>query len=133
VSVVEVPILVDSAIYIDRLRAGEDLPRLLLPQLKRGMLYNCGVVRAEVIRGVKNLRVKTELNDFFNIKPEVPTKARIWQKISELAWTLDRTVGGHRPLTELVIAQCAIHVGAVLVSPDAHFRDIPGLIVRETL
>lgn len=132
-SVVDLPILVDSAIYIDRLRAGEDLPRLLLPHLRRGMLYNCGVVRAEVIRGVKNQRVKTELADFFNIIPEVPMTARMWQQISESAWTLDRTVGGHVPLTDLVIAHCAMHVGAVLISPDGHFQGIPGLTLRGDL
>ena len=82
---------------------------------------------------MKSQRLKNELTAFFNIIPEVPTTAKMWQQISAMAWTLDRTVGGHRPLTDIAIARCAMHVGAVLISPDGHFRDIPGLTVREDL
>ncbi len=127
------PILVDTAIYIDRLRAGQDIRQELMPYLANGMLFNCGIVRGEVIRGFKNTRLKAEMTAFFNIIPEVPTNAKMWQTVAEMAWTLDRSSGGNRPLTDIIIARCAMHVGAVLVSPDKHFRDIPGLKVRETL
>ena len=127
------PILVDTAIYIDRLRAGQDIRQELMPYLANGLLFNCGIVRGEVIRGFKNTRLKAEMTAFFNIIPEVPTNAKMWQTVAEMAWALDRSSGGNRPLTDIIIARCAMHVGAVLVSPDKHFRDIPGLKVRETL
>ncbi len=129
----EEPIIVDSAVYIDRLRAGHDIRQELMPYLANGMLFNCGVVRGEVIRGFKNMRMKAEMTAFFNIIPEVPTNAKMWQLVAEMAWTLDRTSGGHRPLSDIIIARSAMHIGAVLVSPDKHFRDIPGLKLRETL
>ena len=129
----EEPIIVDSAVYIDRLRAGHDIRQELMPYLANGMLFNCGVVRGEVIRGFKNMRMKAEMTAFFNIIPEVPTNAKMWQLVAEMAWTLDRTSGGHRPITDIIIARSAMHIGAVLVSPDKHFRDIPGLKLRETL
>ena len=127
------PIIVDSAVYIDRLRAGIDIRQELMPYLANGMLFNCGVVRGEVIRGFKNARLKAEMTAFFNIVPEVPTNAKMWQLVAEMAWGLDRMSGGHRPLTDIIIARCAMNIGAVLVSPDKHFRDIPGLKLRETL
>ncbi len=127
------PILVDSAVYIDRLRAGHDIRQELMPYLANGMLFNCGVVRGEVIRGFKNMRMKAEMTAFFNIIPEVPTNAKMWQLVAEMAWTLDRTTGGHRPLTDIIIARCAMHLGAVLVSPDKHFEGIPGLKLRKSL
>ena len=127
------PILVDSAIYIDRLRAGADIRQELMPWLANGMLFNCGVVRAEVIRGFKNARLKAEMTAFFNIIPEVPTPAKLWQTVSDMAWALDRSCGGSRPLTDIIIARCAMNVGATLISPDGHFEDIPGLNVRTTL
>lgn len=127
------PILVDSAVYIDRLRAGHDIRQELMPWLANGLLYNCGLVRAEVIRGFKDARLKAEMTSFFDIVPEVPTTARLWQQVAELAWTLDRTLGGHRPLTDIVIARCALQIGAVLISPDVHFDHIPGLKRREKL
>lgn len=126
-------IIVDSAIYIDRLRAGQDIRQELMPYLANGLLFNCGIVRGEVVRGLKNTRLKAEMTAFFNIIPEVPTSAKMWQTVAEMAWTLDRTTGGHRPLTDIIIARCAMHVGAVLVSPDKHFQDIPGLKLRENL
>ncbi len=129
----ENPILVDTAIYIDRLRAGQDIRQELMPYLASGMLYNCGIIRCEVIRGFKNARIKAEMNAFFNIIPEVPANAKLWQTVAEMAWALDRSSGGSRPLTDIIIARCAMNVGAVLVSPDKHFLDIPGLKVRESL
>jgi predicted nucleic acid-binding protein len=127
------PILVDSAIYIDRLRAGHDIRQELMPWLANGLLFNCGIVRGEVIRGFKNARLKAEMNAFFNIVPEVPTTARMWQQIAELAWSLDRATGDHRPLTDIIIARCAMQIGAVLISPDRHFEAIPGLKLRNAL
>jgi len=127
------PILVDSAVYIEHLRAGIDIRQVLMPFLANGMLFNCGVVRSEVIRGFKFSRMKAEMTTFFNIIPEVPTNAKMWQQVTELAWKLDRSIGGNRPLTDIIIAQCAMHIGAVLISPDKHFQDIPGLKLRESL
>jgi predicted nucleic acid-binding protein len=127
------PILVDSAVYIERLRTGHDIRQELMPWLANGLLYNCGLIRAEVLRGFRTPRLKAEMTAFFDIVPEVPTTARLWQQVAELAWTLDRTTGGHRPLTDILIARCAIQVGAVLVSPDRHFEDIPGLKLRVSL
>ncbi len=127
------PIMVDSAVYIDALRAGRDIRQTLLPYLANGMLYNCGVIRAEVLRGFKSRRLKDEMAAFFDIVPEVPTNAKFWQIAADLAWALDRTTGGARPLTDVVIARCAMNVGAVLISPDKHFEDIPGLRVSGAL
>ena len=104
-----------------------------MPYLANGMLFNCGIVRGEVICGIEDLRLKAEMTAFFNIIPEVPTSGRMWRQVAELAWTLDRTTGWCFPLTDIIIAHCAMHVGAVLVSPDGHFRDIPGLKLREAL
>ena len=124
------PILVDSAVYIGRLRDGHDIRQELMPWLANGLLYNCGLIRAEVLRGFRAPRLKAEMTAFFDIVPEVPTTARLWQQAADLAWSLDRTTGGHRPLTDILIARCAMQVGAVLISPDRHFEGIPGLRVR---
>ena len=126
-------VMVDSAVYIDALRAGVDVRQQLLPYLANGLLYSCGVIRAEVLRGFKNRRLKEQMSAFFNIVPEVPTNAKFWQQAAELAWTLDRTSAGARPLTDIVIARCALQVDAVLVSSDRHFTGIPGLRLAATL
>jgi len=122
------PILVDSSWIIARMRAGEDFRQRLISVLRSGQLYNSGVVRAEVLRGIKSPSMRDEACDFFDIVPEVPCDARLWRQVSDLGWTLGRR-GKWPPVTDLVIAACARRVGARVVTLDAHFYDIPDLDV----
>jgi predicted nucleic acid-binding protein len=119
-------LLVDSSAYIDLMRAGVDVRQRLLPFLREGVLYNSGVVRAEVLRGMKVPKARDGMEAFFDIIPEVPADARLWRAVSLLGWELGRK-GKWPPVTDLVIAVSALRVGARLVSPDAHFEDVPGL------
>jgi len=121
-------LLVDSAIYIDLIRAGVNVRQRLIAHLRAGRLYNCGIVRAEVLRGMKTPGKRDALAAFFDIVPEVPTDARLWHYVAHLGWELGRR-GKWPPVTDLAIAACALRIGATLVSPDAHFADIPGLKV----
>lgn len=122
-------ILVDSAWIIDRMREGQDFRQRLVSALRAGQLYNSGVVRAEVLRGIKAPKMRDAVSDFFDIVPEVPCDALLWRNVSELGWVLGRR-GKWPPVTDLAIAACALRVGATVISPDAHFRDIPELMVR---
>jgi predicted nucleic acid-binding protein len=125
-------LLVDSAAYIDLLREGVDVRQRLLPFLRAGCLYNCGVVRAEVLRGMKSSKARDGMEAFFDIIPEAPTDARLWRYVSHLGWELGRR-GKWPPVTDLVIAASALRTSAQLVSPDAHFTDVPGLRLLEKI
>jgi predicted nucleic acid-binding protein len=109
-----------------------DVRQQLLPALRAGDLYNCGIVRAEVLRGMKNPRLKADMEAFFDITPEVPTDAKLWRQVSDLGWELGRS-GKWPPVTDLAIAACALRIRATLISPDAHFEDIPGLSLKTEL
>ncbi len=123
-------LLVDSAVYIDWLRAGINPQQKLRETLLEGRLYNCGVVRAEVLRGIKNEGIHRGMEAFFDIIPEVPCDARLWRQVSDMGWRLQRQ-GKRPPLTDLVIALCTLRVGATLISPDADFDDVPMLKVQK--
>ncbi len=125
-------ILVDSAVFIDLMREGKDPRQELLPHLRACELYNCGAVRAEVLRGIKVPRIKADMEAFFDIIPEVMCDAKLWRQVSELGWKLGRA-GKWPPVTDLVIAACALRVGAELISPDRHFEDVEGLALRKHL
>lgn len=125
-------ILVDSAAYIDLMRSGNDPRRVLMPYMRAGALYNCGVIRAEVLRGMRQQRELADMEAFFNIVPEVPTDPKLWQKVSEIGWKLGRK-GKWPPVTDLAIAACAMRVGATLISPDRHFEDVEGLALLKQL
>jgi len=124
--------LVDSTIYIDLLRRGEDVRYVLRPSLLSGQLFVCGVVRAEVLRGIRTIAMRNELSEIFDLMLEVPTDARIWQMVVDLAWKLDRR-GAVLPLTDVVIACCALTVDTAVVTTDPHFSQIPGLTVKRSL
>src|SRR5947207_2183301 len=66
-------IFVDSTFYIDKQRARKDVRQLLASWLLRGELLSCGIVRAEVLRGILKPEIKEEMEEFFDLVPEIPT------------------------------------------------------------
>ena len=80
--------LIDSAAYIDLMRAGQDPRQVLAPLLRAGRLYNCGIVRAEVLRGIKIEKAYRQMEQFFDIVPEVPSDPRLWRDVSQLGYDL---------------------------------------------
>jgi len=124
--------LVDSTIYIDLLRGGEDIPFVLRPFLLSGELFICGVIRVEVLRGIRSIETRHELSELFDLMAQVPTDARIWAKVTDLAWKLDRR-GTVLPLSDLVIACCAFAVDTAVITTDPHFSQIAGLKVKKSL
>ena len=126
------PLLVDSSIYIDFLRCGTDIRLHLVSPLRQGILYNTGIIRAEVIRGMKSPKTRDGMNEFFDIVPEIPADARLWQHVSDLGWRLGRS-GKWPPITDIAIAAAALRIKATLITTDRHFDDIPDLLIREDL
>ena len=120
--------MVDAASYIDLMRSGQDPRQVLGPVLRAGHLYSCGIVRAEVLRGMKVEKRYEQMEQCFDIIPEVPTDARLWREVAQLGGSLGRK-GIWPPVTDLAIAVSALRVRATLVSTVAHFRDVPGLKV----
>jgi predicted nucleic acid-binding protein len=118
--------LVDSCVFIRLLREGLD-PAVELPRRARELdLATCGMVRVEVLRGVRNQRIREGLEEFLNVLNNVPTDNRIWEDAAQLAWALDRE-GRNLPAQDVLIATCARRIGATVLTFDAHFADIPGL------
>jgi predicted nucleic acid-binding protein len=76
--------------------------------------------------------MRNELSELFDLMAEVPTDARIWAKVTDLAWKMDRR-GVVLPLTDLVIACCAFAMHASVATTDPHFSQIPGWKVKKTL
>ncbi len=51
---------------------------------------------------------------------------RLWGEVEDTLWDLDRH-GTVLPLTHVIIACCARRVGAVVLTFDHHFQQIPGI------
>jgi predicted nucleic acid-binding protein len=124
--------IVDSSVYIDWMRQGRSPTRILRPFVLADQMFTCGVIRVEVLRGAVKPAVRTELGELFNALRDIPFTAGVWDRTEALAWQLD-WAGTVLPLSDLMIAACALHVGATVVSTDPHYGQVPGLTVRGTL
>ena len=122
-------ILVDSCLYIRWLRERADIFDALGDHLRRGDLATCGVVRAEVLRGVVSVPARERMELLFSAMHEVAMVTELWTEVAELAWELDRR-GEVLPLTDIAIAACAKRAGATVITTDLHFAKVPGLKVR---
>jgi len=118
--------LIDSSIYISLIRQGQDVRFVLRRLIQGGEILSCGLVRAEVVRGARSPKIRNDLSDMFDVLPEIPTDAKLWREVTDLAWRLDRQ-GVVLPIADLVIASCALRAKAMLVSLDEHFTKVPGL------
>jgi predicted nucleic acid-binding protein len=121
-------VLVDSNIYIQMLRKGLDPVITLGSWAEEKDLVTCGLVRMEVLRGIKNQNVRRGVEKMFNLMICVPTLHDIWENASLLAWQLDRQ-GLVLPAQDILIACCARQAGAAVMTRDHHFHSIPDLEV----
>ncbi len=124
----ESEVLVDSNVFIDLMKhRGDPAPSLYRWAGIRNLAI-CGMVRVEVLRGVKSPKAYRSLNDFMDVMVNVPSSNRLWDEAASLAWKLDRK-GVVIPGTDVVIAASALMIGAAILTSDAHFRRIEGLRV----
>ena len=124
----ESDVLIDSNVFINLMkRRGDPAPWLYRWAGVRNLAI-CGMVRVEVLRGVKSPNAYRRLNDFMDVMVNVPTSNWLWDQAAALAWKLDRQ-GLVIPGTDIVIAASAIAIGAAVLTSDAHFSRIDGLRV----
>jgi predicted nucleic acid-binding protein len=123
-------VLVDSSVYISLLKTGRDAVSTLYQwaEMEDRNLAVCGMVRLEVLRGVKIPKFHQAISALMDVMVNVPTDHRLWGEASHLAWTLDRK-GVVIPGPDAVIAACALRLGATVMTSDAHFSSIEGLRV----
>lgn len=126
------PVLADSSYYIGLLRERQDpLKALALAAATRDLVV-CGVVRCEVGRGLRESSTLKRFQAVWDVMINVPTDNRLWDEAERTLWRLDRD-GITLPLTDVVIACCAIRLNAVVLTFDKHFGFIPGVRVADRL
>lgn len=121
-------VLVDSSVFIHYLRQSIDPVEQLQRLCPLDNLYICGVVRMEVLRGIKLPVALQHTSNFMDVMQNVPTDNRLWEDATALAWELDRA-GIVLPGQDIVIAACAQRAEAAVLSRDKHFKKIPNLVV----
>lgn len=125
-------VLLDSNIYIGWLRQGIDPAEALAFLADTTDLVTCGMVRLEVLRGIKDPRIRERMSEFFDIMQNVLSDDRLWREAADLAWELDRKCRT-LPAQDILIACSAQRLGALVLTKDHHFSLIPGLRVLPEL
>ncbi|HEX7262225.1 MAG TPA: PIN domain-containing protein [Luteolibacter sp.] len=122
--------MIDSNVYIDLLRAKKDVVTTLYEwaEFRGGSLAICGMIRLEVLRGMKSLKAFQSISSLMDVMINVPTDNRLWSEATDLAWNLERK-GIAIPGADAVIAAIALRLGAAVMTSDAHFSHIEGLRV----
>ena len=122
--------LIDSNVYIELLRQRRDPIAVLTERMNLHDICSCGIVLGEVMRGIRGRRTREQLLRFFSLSIMLPTPALLWDEVWQLAWQMDRK-GIVIPLTDTIIAACALRADAAVLTYDKHFQSVPGLEVIE--
>lgn len=126
------PILADSSWYIQQARSGRD-PFIQLGQHADSReIATCGMVITEISRGLRERATLKKYQRKWRFMRHIPSTRAVWEMTAELAWQLDRQ-GRVLPLQDLHIAACALSINAVVLTCDAHFRQIPGVDATERI
>lgn len=123
-----VPLLVDSSVYIDLLRSGQDVAFRLRDHITDGSALTCGIIRIEVLRGIIDRHIAEWMEQLFDEMTDCPLDDALVKAAARLAWQLDRR-GSVLPVSDLLIATCGLRAGAAVVTTDPHFRLVPDLKV----
>jgi len=122
-------ILIDSCIFITLLRRGIDPAREFSVLAQEDEIATCGVVRCEIIRGMRTPKARRALGAYLDCLLYIPTLNAVWEAAEQILWAGDRA-GRTIPLTDAVIAACALKAGAAVLTTDKHFDGIDGLTVQ---
>jgi predicted nucleic acid-binding protein len=125
-------VLPDSNFYINHSRAGLDPFDELVKFEGDSDFITCGMVVLEVLRGCRDPNILRRFRERFGLMIYIPTSNQIWERATQLAWSLDRQ-GMILPAQDILIAAHALQTNATVLTHDAHFSSIPGLCVVDHL
>lgn len=120
------PVLVNSSYYFGPAREGCDPLRALAVVGALRDVATCGVGRSEVARDIKAEAVLGRFRRARDVMLYVPADNRLGLEVKQTLWELDRR-GVCLPLNDMVIACCARHIQAVVLTLDALLQAIPGI------
>src|SRR5512139_4098420 len=94
--------------------------------LMENAVWTCGVVRFEVLQGIKSEGEKNKILSIMASLPYVEMTKNIWQSAAEISILLKKN-GVILPLSDIFIAAVAIENDLSIYTLDHHFTQIPNL------
>jgi len=120
-------VVVDTSVWVGFLRGGRDRDAAAVEELVRSArAVTCGIVRAELLAGVKDAAQRDRLQEALAGLDYVEMREQTWKRVGELAAGL-RGKGRTLPMSDLIAAALAIEHDLSVFTIDNHFRQVPGL------
>lgn len=117
-------ILVDTSVVIDYLRTADPKLDALFRSLPVAV---CGVTRAELLHGARNVADRGRLLVILAAFHTLPIPDPVWDAVGDNLAAL-RAGGVTIPFADAVIATVAIENGIELWTRDGHFRLVQGVL-----
>lgn len=120
-------VVVDTSAWIEYFRSGEGRASEALDVLldeERALL--CGVVEAEILRGLRP-EEQGRISDLFRALPYLEAERRDWVKAGERLGEL-RQRGINIPLTDALIGALCLRHDAALLTLDRHLDHLPDVV-----
>ncbi|MBY0512602.1 MAG: PIN domain-containing protein [Gemmataceae bacterium] len=117
-------ILLDTGVVIDYLRTGDVKLDTLFQTVPCAV---CGVVRAELLHGVRSATDRAQTLTLINGFRHLPTPEPVLDAVGDYLHTL-RSKGVTVPFTDVVLAGVAITHDVELWTRDGHFVLIQGVL-----
>jgi len=112
-------VMADTCIWIAAEREAGPAAQLI-ELTTRDRLVMCGVIYAEILRGLQDASVRERRIKQLLALQWVETPAEIWQKTAEMARAQDR-LGYPVPLTDVHVAALCVENELALWTKDRHF------------
>lgn len=119
--------LADTCAWIDFFNARQTpLATALEHALLHGEVYTCGIVKYELVQGVRSDKEEKTLLDALHAVTYLEVTESLWIRAGRLSSVL-RKKGVTIPLSDIIVAVLALENDLTILTVDRHFEQVPGV------
>lgn len=119
--------LPDTCAWIDFFNArNTPLATALGHALREGKVYTCGVIKYELVQGVRSEKEGKLLIDALHAVDYLEMTETLWIKAGRLSGAL-RKKGVTIPFSDIIVALLARESDLTILTVDRHFAQVPGV------
>ena len=119
-------VIADTCIWIEFFRTKSETSNRLRNLIANNLVVGTGIIIAELLQGTKTSKEQDILIHIFDTLEYIEITKKLWIESGNLASKL-RSIGKTIPLSDIILACCAIEHQLHIFTIDKHFQDIPGI------
>lgn len=125
-------VLADTSVLIEYFKGRDDIASAVAQLIAEERLVVTGIVIAELLQGMKNLKEEVSLDDLLIAMTVLEPSTTTWMQAGKIALEL-RRAGITLPLTDVAIAALSAEHDLSVFTIDSHFAQIPGIRLFQPL